>query len=887
MLIRKSYFGIALLIWSSFCYSDNIFVICRSVQGLDLINQSQPPMQAIQHILQDCDKSQPNTVNVLLLHGLLARKLSMADKNYQSAIDWLQKAAAVASADNNVPLLELATTYEWAMQTEQAKKIYAQLLRKNPYLPAALLGQARIFIQQNNLKEASQLYEMVLQKNPSDIEAMNGLARVLLAKKDYEGAENKFQQVLALKPNDENAQLGLQQIKAAVQKPIISAEKPPVIELSPAIIEPVVDKIPVAQQSASPVVQPPTPAPPSNTSLTCPVNQGLQLLNQKPLPLNQIKKIIAECNLQQPDDVQVLLLNGLLARTEAKTTKKFKSAIGWLQKAVAKAPPTDTVPALELAITYEWNLQQDKAKDIYMQLLKKDPKLLAALLGLGRLALAEKHLQDATKIYTGILKSQPNNIDALNGLARVSLEKKDFSTAKLGFEKVLKIAANNEEAKVGLSQVRALQLALTTVEPPGRCPVNEGLQLLNEANPPMNQIQDILAQCDAEDPNDVQVLLLHGLFARYAAKTTHHYQLAISWLQKAYNVATADNESPGLELATTYEWNKQFSKAKTIYEQILQINPNSRAALLGLARVNQAQYRIKLANEIYLGLLQKNPDDIEVLNALAMLEMMNKKFTAAKNYLTKAQALDPENEEILLSLNQLSNATKYRLDVIGGQYSVEGQKSIHSELNFFADINATDQILVMLEHNSDELAIGLFFDPTTLPSNSASLGFTRQYPDEYGFSVKYDARERKTQPEENRFAFNANLYVFSNLQWFAGVREGFPTPFNNQLFWSGLTLYTPLPANLTVTQYLGYQELPNNPETIKSRATSVGLSKEYPNYVYYNVGFSYSPTTPVSPWGVFGKLVLPTWKHQAIEATYEHFFSNDTTFFTLGWRIYW
>ncbi len=907
MRIHQLYIGLLLLFWFGFCYADNIFILCRVVQGLDLVNQTQPPLQKIQQILLECDKSQPNNVNVLLLHGLLARKLALADKNYQPAIDWLHKAVAVAAADNTVPLLELATTYEWAMQADQAKKIYDQLLNKNPHLRPALLGEARVLIQQNNPQEASQLYEIILQENPLDSEAMNGLARVMLAQKDYVGAERKFEQVLTLKPTDENAQLGLQQIKAALGKSPISEEKNLAIQ-TPLVSKPSPTLNPVQTVSALSVIPVTVPSIPtlqpvtvtqSNISPSCPVNQGLQWVSQEQPPTTQIKKILAECDLNQPDDVQVLLLHGLLARAEAKTNKKFQTAISWLQTAVAKAASDNRVPALELAVTYEWDLKEDKAKAIYDNLLTQDPTLLAALLGSARIALAQQRLQDASRIYEAILKKQPTTIDAINGLARVNLAEKDFLAAKAGFEKALKIAPNNAEAKIGLIQLQALQFALehSTVRatppmpqsavPLSHCSANEGLKLLNEATPPINQIQDILMQCDAENPNDVQALLLHGLLARYEAKKTHHYQLAIAWLIKASIVSSPDNLSPALELAVTYQWANQPANAKAIYEQILQQNPNSTAAWLGLARVNTLQYHMKAAEKIYLALLQENPNNIEALNGLAMLELTNKNFAAAKKYMTIAQALDPENAELLANLKQLRNATKYRLDIIGGRYSVEGQVSDHAGLNFFADINATDQVYVLLEHNTNELALGLFFDPTTLPKNSASLGFVRQYPNKYGFAVNYDYRERQTQPDEHRFAFNANLYVFPKLQWFAGVREAFPTPFNNQLYWSGLTLYTPLPVNLTYTRFWGYQELPSSAETVKSRANSFGLSKEFSNHAYYNVGFSYSPTTPISPWGVFGILALPTWKNQMIEASYEHYFSNNTTFFTVGWRVYW
>jgi tetratricopeptide (TPR) repeat protein len=646
----------------------------------------------------------------------------------------------------------------------------------------------------------------------------------------------------------------------------------------------------------------------TNTKIICQANEGLQLLNQPKPPFDKIKEILKTCDQQTPKDVQVLLLHGLLARKEAMAKKHYQNAINWLQKAKNVAAPDNPNPALELAVTYEWAGQFEKTKPIYEQILTKTPDSRPAQLGLARVALAQQRLNDATKIYQNFLQKNPKDIDALNGIARVKLANKKFAVAKTDFIEVLKLDPNNEDAKIGLKQLQAAQTqiskqtqanaktnrvsvlpsprfphrlsVLTHIQLPA-CNANEGLRLLTQTNPPLPQIGKILAYCDLYAPNDVQTLLLHGLLARKIAMTTKNYQLAIMWLHKAALVAKFDNPAPMLELAVTYEWSVQPEKARLIYEQVLAQDPQSRPAWLGMARVALAQYHLQVATRIYQAFLQKNPNDIDALNGMAFVEVANQQFRMAQAYFHEVQTINPFNADALAGLTLMENATRYILSIIPGGYLLNGQISVNTNINFWANINATDQILLQLNHWTKELEFGFFTTPTLLPTNSIFVGFQRQIPNKYGWGGAYEFRQHQDLPNEQRFWFNANLYLVPSFQLFGGGRIGTPAPtWNTQLLYYGATLYTTLPVNFSLTGFWGHEEIGGT-----TTAYSFDLSKEFSNRLFYQVGTAYSPT--LHNWDLHGWLILPIAKNQAIEARVQHYFFNSSTYAGLGWRVYW
>ncbi|WP_058534895.1 tetratricopeptide repeat protein [Legionella saoudiensis] len=814
--------------------------VCNANQGLALLNQENPPFAQIKSILTVCDKSKPKDIQVLLLHGLLARKEGMKNNQFADAIFWLTQAKAAAPDTNAIPALELAVTYEWSNQPDNAQVIYEQILTKNPTSRPALLGLARTATANNHLENALKIYKKLLSQNPKDADALNGMGRVMMAYKEYDEATFYFNRVLALQPSNADAQIGMKQVKVLQEQ---------VAKVDSAI---------------API-------------FTCDPAQGLKLVNQSPPQLLLVQQILLNCTREKNTDAQVLLLQGLNERVQ----KRYPQAIEWLKKAKDAAPKDNPVPALELAVTYEWTHFYLTAKNIYETLLAVHPDLRPALLGKARIDLWQKNNIDAQQIYTRLLQKNANDVDALNGLARIHMIEKNYTQARQYFDKVLSLEPGNADAKIGLEQLslsKPVSQPLPKIAPvkPSPCNTAEGLMLVNAKNLRVQEVQRILNYCDKLKPHDSQVALLHGLLAR----SQKNYPEAIRWLARAKNAAPANDSVPAQELALTYEWSLQLKKAQAEYQELLAKNPKSRPALLGSARVEAAQYHIHIADLIYNQLLTTNPKDVDALNGMGRLQMTNKKFKQARAYFNQALQFSPKNNDSLMGLEQLNNSTRYMASFNQGQYRVLNKQANSSVLYGYSDINATDRVIGIATHNSQQLNLDLTVEPTILPNNSIFLAYQRQLPGKYGWGISYDFRQHNNLPIESRVGGTGNVYLLNSLQWFGGFWAGFPSPWNNQLYFSGLTYYTSLPFNISATGFWANQQIGGQTATY-----TVDLSKELANSAFYDLGVSYNTTQKF--WGYHGRIIWPTFRHQALEGAVEHYQLNNITIFSVGWRVYW
>lgn len=786
---------------------------CRVNDGLKLINTTNPPFNEIKNILHDCDKISPNDGQVLLLHGLLARKEGIKNHYYTLAIYWLEKARQAAELGNNVPSLELAVTYEWANQQDKAKVIYQRVLAKEPNSRPALLGMARIDVAQHNVKDAMSIYQSFLKTNPNDKDALNGLALGYMVDGDYQKALDNYRKVLIIDNKNPDATSGVKILKTILVK---------------------------NTQAVAPVVP-------------CDANQGLMLLNEEHVPFDKIEMILKACDAQSANDEQVLLLHGLLERKKALKTRDFTPAIAWLKKAVAAAEKSNLNPSLELAVTYEWARQANNAKQIYTEVLAKYPNSKPALLGLARVALFNKDYPLAISYFDQVLKLHPADADALSGFKQVDAAKKAATPAPEPEPK--KIIVIN-------------------------CHANEGLVLLDKPQPDYAKINAILNQCDRNSPNDAQNLLLHGLLARKQGQMNNDYRSAIVWLKKAQAVAPANDLSPALELAVTYEWDNQPDKAQTIYSNVIWKHPDNQAAALGTARIYLTRYQIQKAENIYRHLLQINSNNVDALNGLARATFIDNEFSTSRYAYKKVLILEPQNKEAIAGLQLLDNTTRYILGVSGGRYTLDNDKSTIGHLGFYGNINATDQLILEYTHNSNQLGLGLVLDPGPLPKNDVVVGFHRQIPYKYGWGVFYEYRERTNFNLENRVEVNGNVYLSPYFKLFGGMRDGWPYPWKNQLYYSGATVLTNIPIDVTLTGFWGIQDIGGNTSTY-----ALDFSKEFSNNGYYVVGTAYSPSQ--RSWEVHGRVIIPLSKNHALEGGYERFYFNSAIAYNVGWRFYW
>ncbi|KTC92937.1 MULTISPECIES: tetratricopeptide repeat protein [Legionella] len=814
--------------------------LCNVSKGLILLNQAHSPFTEIKNILNICTLNKIDNTETQLLQGLLARKEAQTDKNYNDAFFWLKKAMQSAPKNDYAPALELALTYEWSEQLTNASLIYRNILNEDPENRAALLGQARVYRLEKKYSSALNIYQALLKKNPKDTDAFNGLGWLKFAENNYQAAIEYFRNTLAIQPLNKEAVIALSQIREAQLRPL------------------------------------------SPTS-ACKINEGLKLLNQKAPPLDDIESIIKLCEQEKPQGSEVALLRGLLARYEAQRSKNYDDAISWLQKAMRSAEPKNFTPALELGVTYEWANQPKKAQIVYDQVLTQDKNNRAALLGEGRVLRRLSLFEQASLVYEQLLVKNQQDIDAINGLGWVEFAKNNLKQATQFFENSLKIQPKNEEAALALKQIsetmRQQQLAAIS-KAPVLCEADQGLILLNQPNPPIAQIEAILARCDRYTTNQTSNLMLHGLLARYEAKKNNKYKTAITWLKFAMETAEPGNLMPAMELAVTYEWAQVPRKALVIYQQILAKKPDDRAALFGEARALRSLFQVRDAMMIYQQMLRKSPTDTEALNGLGETLITNYELKKARQVLSESLALNPYNNQTLTDLKTLDKTTKNILGLTKGHYVVPPRSSDGINLFYFRNLNATDGFTLFATHNTAQIESNFAAGPSLLPNNSLLLGYQHIIPNQYGWQLSYDGRQHNGLPYESRIFGSTNVFVLRNLQWFGGLRVDFPRPWKTQLVVSGLTVVTPLPVNITVTGFWAFQQIGGY-----NSSYSLDFSKEVNNRFFYDIGPSYLEQQ--KSWEVHGRLIFPIFKNQALVAEGSHYFFNRSTYLTGGWRIYW
>ncbi len=271
---------------------------------------------------------------------------------------------------------------------------------------------------------------------------------------------------------------------------------------------------------------------------------------------------------------------------------------------------------------------------------------------------------------------------------------------------------------------------------------------------------------------------------------------------------------------------------------------------------------------------------MQALTGLGEVYLTNYQFDEARGTFNSVLAQDPANPQARDDLKLLNLATKNILDLSVGDYSVPPEHANGFNMNYLRNLNATDVLNLYATHNTKQIGYNFGAGPTLLPNNSLLVGYQRLIPKNYGWQLSYDARQHDHLPFEHRLFGGANYFLAKNLEWTGGFRWGFPYPWNTQLLISGLTAYTSLPVNVTVTGFWSYQQIGGY-----SSSYALDFGKEYYSHLFYNLGSAY--LVEQKSYEVHGRLILPVFKNQALIAQGSHYFFNNSNFVTVGWRVYW
>lgn len=132
------------------------------------------------------------------------------------------------------------------------------------------------------------------------------------------------------------------------------------------------------------------------------------------------------------------------------------AAISMLERA-SRIPSHRTASLLELGALLNAAGAMDQAVQPYLEVLKSEPKNVAARLGLADSYLSSSRLEESKAIYLDLASENPGNVDVQLGLGECALHEGDLETAFNALSAAIRKRPGDAEIQFNLAQVMQLQ----------------------------------------------------------------------------------------------------------------------------------------------------------------------------------------------------------------------------------------------------------------------------------------------------------------------------------------------------------------------------------------------------------------------------------------------
>lgn len=424
----------------------------------------------------------------------------------------------------------------------------------------------------------------------------------------------------------------------------------------------------------------------------------------------------------------------------------------------------------------------------------------------------------------------------------------------------------------------AVACPASVAEAQSSCQIEEAQRLFGQQPRPTTEVERLLKACQAGGSADYRVYMLLGVMARDAGNRKQ----AIDYLRKAHELAP-EAPNPALELGFTLEAGRP-KEARKVYEQVLRLDPNSRPAMLGLARVARGQNRLDAARALYQRLLTANPKDPDALNGMAWLALANRDRTRAQAGFAQVLAIAPNNEEATIGLSKTAGVYRYQLEASGIGVSTAQGVSMGFQARATAGVTAFDTLELGWRHFDNELATVSSSGFAILPSDDITLGYHRLAPLSYAVSLVYDYRGHAGLPTEHWIDSSVALYASDRVQWFAGYRQAFGgAQYDGRLFRTGFAVSVAPAWQVTATVYDSQQANFRHYRDLWS--WTVDVTYFGPHNMQLSVGGGASPL--IDNVDLHARATLPVVDRIALQIVAAHNSTNSETSVTAGPVFAW
>lgn len=573
---------------------------------------------------------------------------------FQKAYDQI-KPPAGADARMEAEILGLRGMAAVALRRDtEARELFEQALAKQPGLPDALLGQARLAMGEKKLDAAAALIERAIAAAPRSVEAwlMKGDLNRVLGKGDPAA---DYRKVLELSPANVPARLNLISLELAAnnlhaaEKLLAEARKlaprNTLVKYMEALVEFRKKNHPAAREAVLQVLKVAPNHQPAvvlagaieyalgshvqaQTYLTRAVERAPGNLYARRLLVSSLAKsgqtqraleMLTPGLTQAPDDPVLLGMAGELAMQG----NDFAKARQYFEKA-AKLDPKSVGARTGLAVSRLASGDADSGLADLEAATQLDSGKHHADVLLIATHLQQSRYDQALKASQSLEKKQPNNPLTYNLKAAAYLGKKDVKSARRELERALELQPAYLPAALNLAQLD-----------------------LQDKNP--KEARRRLEAIVEREPNNAQGLLaLASLGPRLGASSKEQVQ----WLERAVR-ASPGTAQPRLMLARFHLQAGEPKKALEVAQQAGAASPDNPEVLEALGSIQLAAGERHQALATYTKLVGVQPKSPAALFRLATAQSANADAAGATGSLRKALALKPDFAEAQAFLAEL------------------------------------------------------------------------------------------------------------------------------------------------------------------------------------------------------------------------------------------
>ena len=366
-------------------------------------------------------------------------------------------------------------------------------------------------------------------------------------------------------------------------------------------------------------------------------------------------EILAALEERLPQDPELMKLRAMLM-LEKPTPQSVKTARETLEN-VVKIEPTAVDAHLTLIRIATQEGQYENARDYAIRALGANPNNSALLSARARAELALGNTQMAVEIAHLVLQNEPNNTDALVTLGEAGLSSNNrnlLDEALASINSAMGREPTNERLMLSrahlLTSLKEPRKAIPEIE--AYCQTKQGsgsvaalvtlADLYRLAGDP-EQAKLRIDQAERIDPNNQAVV-----HARFLWLVSQNRSEELAGISAAYISAKNQNPTMVLRAASILSASNSMSLKKEgvkLFEHAVTLLPTSIDARFGLASSLYQTGDAERARKLYEELLQQNPQDIRILNDLAWI--------LQEHYHSYAEALTLANKGLSIAPNDL------------------------------------------------------------------------------------------------------------------------------------------------------------------------------------------------------------------------------------------